>query len=49
LLESPPYLSGMRALAVQVASDLHEIDLAGRLAVVAIRQHGLASPSRVVE
>jgi len=47
--EWPPYLSGVLALALQVAPELHATDLAGLLAVGAIHGHGLVSPPRVVE
>lgn len=47
--EWPPYLSGVLALALQVAPVLPASDLAGLLAVGAHPQHGLVSPSRVVE
>lgn len=47
--EWPPYLTGVLALALQVAPDLHATDLAGLLAAGAVHGPGLIAPARVVE
>lgn len=44
-----PYLTGLLALALQVAPELHATDLAGLLAEGAIHGPGLIAPARVVE
>ena len=44
-----PYLTGLLALALQVAPNLHASDLAGLLAEGAIHGPGLIAPARVVE
>jgi subtilisin family serine protease len=46
--EWPPYLSGVLALALQVAPELHAADLAGLLGA-ARHENGVIAPARVVE
>ncbi len=46
--EWPPYLSGVLALALQVAPELHATDLAGLLAA-ARHENGLIAPAQVIE
>lgn len=45
----PPYLSGLLALALQVAPELRATDLAGLLAAGTDHARGLVEPTRVVE
>lgn len=47
--EWPPYLTGVLALALQVAPELHANELAGLLAAGAVHGPGLVAPERVVE
>jgi subtilisin family serine protease len=47
--EWPPYLTGVLALALQAAPDLHAHDLAGLLAASASQGPGLIAPAAVVE
>jgi len=47
--EWPPYLTGVLALALQVAPELHASELAGLLAAGAVHGPGLVAPERVVE